>query len=132
MTDKFTICNMGLNGSFIKENGKIMEIERVVDLLNALYDENEQLKLLLREVEHELTTLTGLTATDSTSIVKEDMEEYGFFLNKLNGLHRDVVRGRERNSHVESIVKSSIHDEKTAFGRMVLKQLADKLGVDYD
>lgn len=54
------------------------------------------------------------------------------FLNKLNGLHRDVVRGRERNSHVESIVKSSIHDEKTAFGRMVLKQLADKLGVNYD
>lgn len=44
MTDKFTICNMGLNGSFIKENGKIIEIERVVDLLNELSDENEQLK----------------------------------------------------------------------------------------
>ena len=44
MTDKFTICNMGLNGSFIKENGKIIEIERVVDLLNELSDENEQLR----------------------------------------------------------------------------------------
>ena len=44
MTDKFAICNMGLNGSFIKENGKIIEIERVVDLLNELSDENEQLK----------------------------------------------------------------------------------------
>ena len=44
MTDKFAICNMGLNGSFIKENGKIMEIERVVDLLNELSDENEELK----------------------------------------------------------------------------------------
>ena len=44
MTDKFTIFNMGLNGSFIKENGKIMDIERVVDLLNELSDENEQLK----------------------------------------------------------------------------------------
>lgn len=51
----------------------------VVNILNELNDENEQLKLLLREVEHELTTLTGLTATDSTSIVKEDMEEYGLF-----------------------------------------------------
>lgn len=44
MTDKFAICNMGLNGSFIKENGKIMDIERVVDLLNDLSDENEQLR----------------------------------------------------------------------------------------
>ena len=44
MTDKFAICNMGLNGSFIKENGKIIEIERVVDLLNELSDENEELK----------------------------------------------------------------------------------------
>ena len=44
MTDKFTICNMGLNGSFIKKNGKIMDIERVVYLLNDLSDENEQLK----------------------------------------------------------------------------------------
>ena len=44
MTDKFAICNMGLNGSFIKENGKIMDIERVVDLLNELSDENEQLR----------------------------------------------------------------------------------------
>ena len=44
MTNKFTICNMGLNGSFIKKNGKIMDIERVVYLLNDLSDENEQLK----------------------------------------------------------------------------------------
>ena len=33
---------------------------------------------------------------------------------------------------VENIVKASIQDEKTAFGQMILKQLADKLGVDYD
>lgn len=45
----------------------------------TLEEENEQLKLLLREVEHELTFLTGLSATDSTSIVKKDMEEYGLF-----------------------------------------------------
>ena len=44
MTDKFAICNMGLNGSFIKENGKIIDIERVVDLLNELSEENELLK----------------------------------------------------------------------------------------
>ena len=44
MTDKFAICNMGLNGSFIKENGKIIEIERVVDLLNEQHEQIERLK----------------------------------------------------------------------------------------
>ena len=44
MTDKFAICNMGLNGSFIKENGKIMDIERVVDLLNEQHEQIEDLK----------------------------------------------------------------------------------------
>ena len=35
MTGKrFSIVNMGLDGQYIKENGKIMAIERVVDLLN--------------------------------------------------------------------------------------------------
>lgn len=41
MTGKrFSIVNMGLDGQYIKENGKIITIERVVDLLN----ENEQLR----------------------------------------------------------------------------------------
>ena len=42
MTERFTILNMGLDGRLIKEDGKIIELERVVDLLN----ENEQLKEL--------------------------------------------------------------------------------------
>lgn len=40
MTEKFTIVNMGLDGRLIKEDGKIIELERVVNLLN----ENEQLR----------------------------------------------------------------------------------------
>ena len=56
MTDKFAICNMGLNGSFIKENGKIIEIERVVDLLNELHEENQELKQELHKI-YELATV---------------------------------------------------------------------------
>ena len=56
MTEKFTICNMGLNGSFIKENGKIIEIERVVDLLNELHEENQELKQELHKI-YELATV---------------------------------------------------------------------------
>ena len=67
------------DGDYEIDNTIQFIIETVEMKLNYLSDENEQLKLLLREVEHELTTLTGLTATDSTSIVKEDMEEYGLF-----------------------------------------------------
>ena len=45
MTKKqYAIVNMGLEGSLIKENGKIIDIERVVDLLNELTKENEKLK----------------------------------------------------------------------------------------
>ena len=51
---------MGLNGSFIKENGKIIEIERVVNLLNQLYDENEQLKF----ENNELKCALALDAVD--------------------------------------------------------------------
>lgn len=51
MTDKFTIFNMGLNGSFIKENGKIMEIERVVDLLNKGDHLKQSHKEILRDLE---------------------------------------------------------------------------------
>ena len=47
---RFTIVNMGLDGQYIKENGKIMTIERVVDLLN----ENEQLKQILNELSNML------------------------------------------------------------------------------
>lgn len=51
MTDKFTIVNMGLNGSFIKENGKIMEIGRVVDLLNKGEHLKQSHKEILRDLE---------------------------------------------------------------------------------
>ena len=51
MTDKFAICNMGLNGSFIKENGKIMDIERVVDLLNEQHEQIERLKENFRALD---------------------------------------------------------------------------------
>ena len=51
MTNKFTICNMGLNGSFIKKNGKIMDIERVVDLLNEQHEQIERLKWNFRALE---------------------------------------------------------------------------------
>lgn len=62
------------------ENGKHYGFARdIAIVMNELTEENQELKLLLREVEHELTTLTGLTATDSTSIVKEDIENYGLF-----------------------------------------------------
>ncbi len=53
MTEKrFTIVNMGLDGRLIKEDGKIIELERVVDLLN----ENEQLKQVIKAV-YELLTI---------------------------------------------------------------------------
>ena len=52
MTEKFAICNRGLNGSFIKENGKIMEIERVVDLLNEQHETILSLHKTIEELDN--------------------------------------------------------------------------------
>ena len=71
MTDKFTICNIGLNGSFIKENGKIMEIERVVDLLNEQHEQIERLKSnfkALDEVKCELADENEELKTENTML----------------------------------------------------------------
>lgn len=46
---------------------------------DELKQENERLKELLRKAEHELTSITGLIATDSRTLVKEDMENYDLF-----------------------------------------------------
>ncbi len=75
---RFTLSEDKYNET-IFNNGKAMGIIDVVEKLNEINEENKELKLLLREVEHELTFLTGLSATDSTSIVKEDMEKYCLF-----------------------------------------------------
>lgn len=47
-------------------------------------------------------------------------------------LEKENQKLNNRLDSVENIIQTSIHDEKTAFGRMVLKQLADKLGVNYE
>lgn len=47
-------------------------------------------------------------------------------------LERENQKLNKRLDSVENIIQTSIHDEKTAFGRMVLKQLADNLGVKYE
>ena len=78
MTDKFAICNMGLNGSFIKENGKIMDIERVVDLLNEQHEQIERLKgnfKALDEVKCELA--------DENEQLKGEVAHYKLILMSL-------------------------------------------------
>ena len=67
MTEKrFTIVNMGLDGRLIKEDGKIIELERVVDLLN----ENEQLRERLKEKDQ----LLQKTLTTNDNLQKRIME----------------------------------------------------------
>ena len=64
MTEKrFTYEKIG-NHWVIYNNGENMTPKQISDLLNEVYEENEQLKSLLKEVEHELTSLTGLSAYD--------------------------------------------------------------------
>lgn len=102
MTDKFAICNMGLNGSFIKENGKIMEIERVVDLLNKLHEENERLKKynnklmkqpLLFDVQTIPNTMEIMEANNKLEEENRQLKQHNTeLINKIDFLER-VIEG---------------------------------------
>ena len=102
MTEKFTICNMGLNGGFIKENGKIIEIERVVDLLNEQHEQIERLKenfRVLDEVKCEL-------ADENEELKKEnDMLscELSVSTNKEISRNCRIAELEEENEHYKSI-----------------------------
>ena len=101
MTDKFAICNMGLNGSFIKENGKIMDIERVVDLLNEQYEQIERLKgnfKALDEVKCELA--------DENEQLKRELIEF----KKCGKYVGDVKR-----EDLDKVFKMSIYEVAEAF-----------------
>ena len=78
MTDKFAICNMGLNGSFIKENGKIMDIERVVDLLNELNDEVKSQSLVIKEYQNRNEELSEKIARlkFSKRMMRDNIKDY--------------------------------------------------------
>ena len=82
MTDKFAICNMGLNGSFIKENGKIMEIERVVDLLNEQHEQIERLKDNFRALDEVKCEL----ADENEKLKQRNIE----LINKIDFLERVI------------------------------------------
>ena len=82
MTEKFTICNMGLNGSFIKENGKIMDIERVVDLLNEQHEQIERLKDNFRALDEVKCEL----ADENEQLKQRNIE----LINKIDFLERVI------------------------------------------
>ena len=78
MTEKFTICNRGLNGSFIKENGKIMDIERVVDLLNELNDKVKSQSLVIKEYQNRNEELSEEIARQkfSKGMMRDNIKDY--------------------------------------------------------
>ena len=78
MTEKFTICNMGLNGSFIKENGKIMDIGRVVDLLNELNDKVKSQSLVIKEYQNRNEELSEKIARQkfSNRMMRDNIKDY--------------------------------------------------------
>ena len=103
----FDTCEM-LKNKFTDGEGYVWHgSDDLLDLLNNLTDEKERLEFQLK------------VCADDKLYSKRRLEKENCDLNK-------------RLDMVETIVQDAIQDEKTAFGKMILKQLADKLGVDYD
>ena len=85
MTDQFAICNMGLNGSFIKENGKIIDIERVVDLLNELNDKVKSQSLVIKEYQNRNEELSEKIARQkfSNRMMRDNIKDYEKSIKRL-------------------------------------------------
>ena len=85
MTEKFTICNMGLNGRFIKENGNIIEVERVVDLLNKLNDEVKSQSLVIEEYQNRNEELSEEIARQkfSKGMMRDNIKDYEKSIKRL-------------------------------------------------
>ena len=105
MTEKkrFTIVNMGLDGRFIKEDGKIMEIDRVVDLLN----ENEQLKNFIQHQYDEHKRIVNnyvdkvKEVEKETEQLKQTMKEVAELLSNEVDLFSDKATEHDINAYRE-------------------------------
>ena len=62
-------------GRFLLDNGKRMTYEEVVDLLNELWEKNEQLRVLLKEAEEEIKTLKQNNKDLLESLVEHESED---------------------------------------------------------
>ena len=128
MTDKFAICNMGLNGSFIKENGKIMDIERVVDLLNEQHEQIERLKgnfRALDEVKCELADENEQLKQFKEKVftlIEEELEEHPYLTltEKWNPNCKNYHSCR--GNHEKNVFYASRHT--------LLEKLREKLSYD--
>ena len=69
---------MGLNGRFIKENGNIIEVERVVDLLNKLNDEVKSQSLVIEEYQNRNEELSEEIARQKFSkrMMRDNIKDY--------------------------------------------------------
>lgn len=65
----------GDNGEVVNQKGVQLSPRQIVDLLNSLYDENEQLKLLLKEAEDEIENLKKSNRELLESLVEEQSED---------------------------------------------------------
>lgn len=123
--NRFTIFNMGLDGQFIKENGKIITIERAVDLLNK----NEQLK---QQIQRERTSHTKQHfkwSNEAETKIKELKKEN----EDLKQSNKDAIQilkkefdfaNEQRQKHLDDPVVVNAYD----IIRYDMRRALDKLG----
>ena len=128
MTDKFAICNMGLNGSFIKENGKIMDIERVVDLLNEQHEQIERLKGNFRALDEVKCELA-----DENEQLKQFKEKVFTLIEEELEEHPYLTLTEKWNPNCKNYHSCRSNHEKNVFyasRHTLLEKLREKLSYD--
>ena len=109
-----------LTKEFLSDDGSIeREMNTLWDKTLRFQNYNKELAQRCIDYEDKISELTIQLRICNENYSRKQLEKKNQELNKLL-------------DSVENIVQAAIHDEKTAFGQMILKQLADKLGVDYE
>ena len=111
---RFTIINMGLDGRLIKEDGKIIELERVVDLLN----ENEQSKKRIEHLERKIQRERNSTQKqyekwekEAETKIKELSEENEQLRNRINDWHQRTFKAHEYFNILEKVIDEVCNDK---------------------
>ena len=53
MTDRFRVVDCGLLGQYIRDNGNIITVDEVCEILNKLHNENQQYTILVNSLKEQ-------------------------------------------------------------------------------
>ena len=121
MTEKrFTLRNgFTFEMANFQDNGKDLSFHEVLSMLNALHEENTELKSRIRVLNGANTILKELNTQ-----LKQDNKHFN---DKITELHWENHQITTRIETIKNTIEEAYQTERTELGQSVLKQLMEKI-----